>query len=157
MEIRKYFIVLLSSLICIPFFACCSKSSQAKGSSENIPKTDSMKLEITIGTNIFTATLVDNATAAALKKMLPMTLNMIELNGNEKYVDLPDGLPANTSNPANIKAGDLMLHGSNTLVLFYKSFSTSYTYTPMGHIDDVSGLTAALGRGNVEVFFSLAQ
>ncbi len=114
-----------------------------------------MKLKITIGTDTFTATLYNNATVTAFKTRLPMTVNMKELNSNEKFFDLPDNLPANASNPGTIQAGDLMLYGSSTLVLFYKSFSTSYSYTPMGHINDTSGLAAALGSGNVTVTFEL--
>ena len=113
------------------------------------------KLKIVVGTKTFSATLLDNATATALKKMLPMTLEMIELNGNEKYVRLPSNLPANASNPGTIHAGDLMLYGSSTLVLFYESFLTAYTYTKIGRIDDASGLSAALGAGNVKVSFEL--
>ena len=84
-----------------------------------------------------------------------MTINMSELNGNEKYFDLPNILSANASNPGTVQTGDLMLYGSNTLVLFYKTFSTSYNYTPLGRIDDASGLTAALGSNNVTVTFAL--
>ncbi|MDX2067205.1 MAG: cyclophilin-like fold protein [Haliscomenobacter sp.] len=113
------------------------------------------KLKIVVGAKTFSATLLDNATATALKKMLPMTLEMIELNGNEKYVRLPSNLPANASNPGTIHTGDLMLYGSSTLVLFYESFSTAYTYTKIGRIDDASGLAAALGVGNVKVSFEL--
>ena len=108
-----------------------------------------MKLKIIIGKNVFNATAYENESTTALKKYLPMTINMKELNGNEKYFDLPDNLPANASNPGTIQAGDLMLYGSNTLVLFYKSFSTSYSYTPIGRIDDVIGLATALGSVNV--------
>ena len=124
------------------------------GNPNNASITDSMKLKVTVGANNFTATLYNNATVTAFKKRLPMTINMKELNGNEKYFDLPDDLPANASNPGTIQTGDLMLYGSNTLVLFYKSFSTSYNYTPMGRIDNASGLTAALGSGNVTVTFA---
>jgi hypothetical protein len=113
------------------------------------------KLKITVGAKTFSATLLDNATATALKKLLPMTVEMTELNGNEKYFRLPSNLPANASNPGTIQVGDLMLYGSNTLVLFYESFSTSYTYTKIGRIDDASGLAAALGAGNVKVSFEL--
>ena len=84
-----------------------------------------------------------------------MSVNMVELNGNEKYVDLPGSLPTNASNPGTIQNGDLMLYGSSTLVLFYKTFSTSYSYTKLGRIDDVTGLVAALGTGNVSVTFEL--
>lgn len=121
----------------------------------NASITDSMKLKITIGTNNFTATLYTNATVAVFKSKLPLTINMRELNGNEKYFDLPNNLPANASNPGTIQAGDLMLYGSNTVVLFYKSFSTPYSYTRLGRIDNISGLTAALGSGDITVKFEL--
>ena len=142
------------SLICIQLYACNNNNEIEPGNnSNNISKTDSMKLKITIGTNIFTATFYNNATATAFKAKLPMTINMSELNGNEKYFDLPGNLPANASNPGTIQTGDLMLYGANTLVLFYKTFSTSYSYTALGRIDNPSGLAAALGSGNVTVTF----
>ena len=112
-----------------------------------------MEIEITAGGKTFAATLYDNDAARALADMLPMTLNMEELNGNEKYYYLDSNLPANSSRPAGINTGDLMLYGSNCLVLFYKSFSTSYSYTPLGHLDDPDGLAAALGGGSVQVTF----
>ena len=151
----KPLITILSCLIYIQLFACCNKSNQITSSPDNVLNTDSMKLKITIGTNTFTATLYNNATVNACKTRLPMTINMRELNGNEKYFDLADNLPANASTPGTIQTGDLMLYGSNTLVLFYKSFSTSYSYTPMGRIDNTSGLTAALGSGDISVKFEL--
>jgi hypothetical protein len=80
---------------------------------------------------------------------------MIELNGNEKYFDLPQSLPTNASNPGTVQNGKLMLYGANTLVLFYKTFATSYSYTRLGRVDDVAGLVAALGSGNVSVTFEL--
>ena len=150
----KAIITFISCFICIQLFAFCNKSNEMTGSSNNVLNTDSMKLKITIGTNTYTATLFNNATVTAFKTRLPMTVNMRDLNSNEKYFDLPNNLPANASNPGTIQTGDLMLYGSNTLVLFYKSFSTSYNYTQMGRIDDASGLIAALGSGNVTVSFA---
>lgn len=112
-------------------------------------------LKITVGSVTFTATLAENATAAAFRELLPMTVNMSELNNNEKYYNLPGSLPTNSSNPGTIRNGDLMLYGSSTLVLFYKTFSTSYSYTRIGSVDNPSGLEDALGRGSVSVGFEL--
>ncbi len=110
---------------------------------------------IRIGSKSFTATLAENPTATAFKAMLPLTVNMADLNENEKVVRLPDKLPTNDSNPGRIQAGDLMIWSSQSLVLFYKSFPTSYSYTPVGRINDTSGLSAAVGSGNVTVTFEL--
>ena len=99
----------------------------------------------------FSATLEDNETAQALTSMLPMTLSMNELNGNEKYCYLDTSLPQEATNPGTIQAGDIMLFGSDCLVLFYESFSTGYSYTRIGRIDDTTGLSFAVGTGNVQV------
>lgn len=112
-------------------------------------------MKITIGSTVFIAILFDNPAVATLKQRLPLTVTMVELNSNEKYCDLPDALPTNASKPGTIRNGDLMLYGSRTIVLFYKTFSTSYPYTPLGRIDNPEGLAAALGSGNVTVRFEI--
>jgi len=112
-------------------------------------------IAIIIGSNRFTGILESNAAANEFKKMLPLTIRMRDLNSNEKFFDLSSNLPANASNPRNINAGDLMLWGSNTLVLFYKTFNTTYSYTRLGKIEDPNGLSRALGSGNVTVTFEL--
>ena len=122
---------------------------------ENITSMANGKIKITINSQTFTASLLDNNPAKAFKEMLPMTIKMTDLNGNEKYCELPNSLPTNSSNPGTIKNGDLMLYGSKTLVLFYKTFSTSYSYTKLGSVDDVTGLAPTLGSGNITVTFEL--
>ena len=112
-------------------------------------------LIIKVESKEFTATLLNNRSAAAFKAMLPLTMSMTELNGNEKFFELPQNLPTNASNAGVIKSGDLMLWGSNTLVLFYETFATSYSYTKLGKIDNPAGLAAAVGSGNVTVTIEL--
>ena len=132
----------------------CNKEDDKIKTENNTPLANG-KMNVKVGSKTFTATLLDNNSAKAFKEMLPLTITMTELNSNEKYYDLPNSLPTNSSNPGTIKNGDLMLYGSKTLVLFYKTFSTSYSYTKLGTIDDVTGLTTALGSGNVTVIFEL--
>jgi len=134
--------------------ASCFKTSSPSDSSNNINPNGS-KMKLKIGNSTFSVTLYDNATVTAFKSLLPLTVNMVELNGNEKYADLSGKLPTNASNPGTIRNGDLMLYGSSTVVLFYKTFPTTYSYTKLGRMDDATGLVAALGAGNVTVMFEL--
>ena len=99
----------------------------------------------------FCVTLENTETVTALKKLLPLTLDMSELNGNEKYCYLDTKLPSDPQKVNSIKAGDVMLYGDSCLVVFYKSFDTSYSYTKIGHIDDTSGLVQSLGSSSVTV------
>ena len=112
------------------------------------------RMWMTVGDRRFAISLADNAAAHAFAAQLPLTLDMEELNGNEKHAQLGQVLPANASRPGTIHAGDLMLYGTSTLVVFYETFSSAYSYTRLGRVDDPAGLAQALGRGGVRVVFS---
>lgn len=151
----KHLLVLFSLALSLVSCASCSKNAASNNDTNTIATQTGSKMKIKIGNSTFTATLYDNQAATTFKSLLPLTVSMNELNANEKYADLPRSLPTNAAIPGTIQNGDLMLYGSSTLVLFYKTFSTSYSYTKLGHIDDVTGLVAALGTGNVSVTFEL--
>ena len=104
-------------------------------------------MKIKINDKEYIVDLENNETVRKLVSILPLDLTMSELNGNEKYVYLDKSLPTNSSNPKKINAGDVMLFGDNCLVVFYKSFDTSYSYTKIGHIDNLPDL----GSGNIDV------
>lgn len=112
---------------------------------------------ISIGDRNFSATMDDNEAARAFIALLPMTVDMTEMNGNEKYYNLSQNLPTNTFRPGTIHAGDLLLWGSSTVVLFYETFSSGYSYTRLGRITNPEGLASAVGRGNVRVTFSIQK
>lgn len=110
-------------------------------------------MKIEIAHQSFSLVLEDNATVRALAEKLPMIVKMSELNGNEKYYYLDETLPAAPQYIGQIKAGDIMLFGNDCLVVFYKSFKTSYSYTRIGHIENADDLEQILGRGSVNVSF----
>jgi hypothetical protein len=112
------------------------------------------RMWMTVGERRFAITLADNAAARAFAAQLPLTLDMSELNGNEKHADLPKPLPANASRPGTIRNGDLMLYRADTLVVFSLTFQSSYSYTRLGRVDDPSDLPRALGPRGVRVAFS---
>ncbi len=122
-------------------------------STNNAPVSRQMK--ITIGQRVFAATLEDNAAAAAFKALLPLSLEMRDVNRNEKAFDLTSDLPTADTRPRTIRAGDLMVWSSRTVVVFYKSFSTPYSYTRLGEVNDPAGLAEALGAGKVTVTFEM--
>lgn len=97
-------------------------------------------ITVTINGNNYNAILEDNETAHAFVKLLPQEFSMKELNKNEKYIYIADSLPTNSSNPKHIKVGDIMLYSNDCLVIFYKSFDTNYSYTRVGHIDNLPDL-----------------
>jgi len=99
-------------------------------------------------------TLEDNPTARAFVQLLPATLEMAELNGNEKHASLPRSLPTNAVRPGTIRTGDVMLYGNETLVVFYETFRSSYSYTRIGRVTESAGLAQALGPGNQRVAFT---
>ncbi len=125
----------------------CGENSQA----QEVKTLNTIK--ISVDDKTFTATLEDNPSARAFAKTFPLEVVMNELNGNEKYFYLDRDLPNAPTSVRQIHAGDLMLFGSNCVVIFYKDFSTNYSYTRLGKLEDAADLEKVLGAGNVRVEF----
>ena len=118
------------------------------------PKAEELNtMEIVIKDKVYAVELAENQTTDALKKMLPLTIDMSELHGNEKYYYLEQSLPTNAKPAGKISNGDIMLFGDDCLVVFYKSFDNPYSYTKIGHISNPEDLAQILGNGKVTVTF----
>src|SRR4051812_23023473 len=74
------------------------------------------RIWMAVGDRRFAVALADTEAARAFVAQLPLTLDMPDLDGNEKHVKLPKPLPANATRPGTIRNGDLMLWGADTLV-----------------------------------------
>ncbi|PWJ51491.1 cyclophilin-like fold protein [Faecalicatena contorta] len=179
MKIKK--ISMLISIICVIALAGCSGNSSPSESSvstgetsstppptptpssdpaesqapEEFQEDDTMStVNIQVGNKNFTAIMYDNESAQAIFQEMPFTLEMNDYASQEKVAELTFDLPsAVTETPAAINAGDMYLWSGNNLVLFYTTFSNSYSYVPVGYIEDITGLQDALGSGSVEVTF----
>lgn len=117
-------------------------------------RTNEQRISMTVGERRFTVTLADNETGRAFATRLPLTQDMPDLNDNEKHVTLSQQLPTAPFRPGVIRNGDLMLYGSNTLVLFYLTFDSPYSYTRIGRIEDADDLAQVLGRNSARVVFA---
>lgn len=111
---------------------------------ENVMKININNEEYVI--NVENETLMEE-----LFNSLPEKFTMTELNGNEKYYYLNSNMKnANSEAVGQVQKGDVMLFGSDCLVIFYDSFETEFRYTKIGHIDNLGDL----GSGNVDVSIS---
>ena len=109
---------------------------------------------VKVGGKSFAAKVADTATGRAFMEKLPLTLSMNELNGNEKYI-YGVSLPTDAHYCERIEAGDLMLYGSNCLVLFYGA-AGGYSYTRIGKLTSTNGLAKAVGKSAATVTFEKA-
>ncbi len=118
------------------------------------------KLYITIDGVTQSATLVDNAATQELMTRLrvaPITVTLNSSGGFEIWGALGFALP--TSNEqVDAQPGDMVLYNGSNICLFYGS--NSWSYTRLGHIDDLntSELRTFLkaGESNIGVTLSLA-
>ena len=118
--------------------------------SENNMNKDA-NIEVIINNKTYIVSLENNDTVDEFKKILPQDFEMKELNGNVKYINLDNTFPTKTYYPVPIEAGDIMLFGDNCLVVFYKSFDTTFGYTKIGHIQNIEDL----GKNDIVIKFNV--
>lgn len=137
-------------LIIITLTGCSLTKKEIKKSNE-VKKNQMMNdMVLKINNNNYKISFEDNETVEGLINHMPLELSMTELNGNEYYSYLNFKLKSNSINIKTIKAGDVMLYGNNCLVIFYENFETTYSYTRIGHIDNIDNLKNDLKNGSVQ-------
>ena len=112
------------------------------------------RMWMTIGEHRFAITIANNATVRAFVSELPLTVDMRELNGNREARGTAQSSARGCEPTGDNPQWRSMLYGKDTLVIFYETFNSSYSYTRLGSVDDPAGLAQALGRRGVRVVFS---
>ena len=141
----KFILIVLTILSIVTLTGCNNKEVI----NEKIEKElkDMNNVTLSINNKEYNIEFENNDTVSELIEHLPLSLTMNELNGNEYYEYLDFNLKTNSENVKSIKAGDVMLYGNNCLVIFYESFNTSYSYTRIGHINNIESLEEDLKSG----------
>ena len=118
---------------------------------------EDIKVKVTAGDHVMTATLQDNATARAFASKLPMTLPMMDLYGREMCYRFPDALPANEVGTMGYDVGDIMYWTPrHSFVIMYEQNGEVIGGMQMvGRID--SGVEAFRSTGDVKVTFELLK
>ena len=135
-----------------------TEMSETAGTKADIPNGSEeavMNMKVQVGDVAFTATLEKNEAVASFVEMMrenPVSIQMSDYSGFEKVGSLGTSLPVNNSQTTT-HAGDIVLYNGNQIVIFYGS--NSWSYTRLGHVDDLTGWEEALGSGDVTVTFSL--
>ena len=122
---------------------------------DNMEENKVENMNVQVGDVVFSATLEKNEAMSALVEMMresPVVIQMSDYSGFEKVGPLGTSLPTSNSQTTT-QAGDIVLYNGNQIVIFYGS--NSWSYTRLGHIDNLTGWEEALGSGDVTVTFSL--
>ncbi len=114
---------------------------------------------LNIKNKTYSASMRNNSSAAALKKLLkkgPLTIQMEDYAGMEKVGPLGTSLPTNDEH-INTRAGDLILYQGSSFVIYYDT--NSWSLTRLGKINGLSAaeLRSILGTGDVTVTLSLSK
>ena len=159
---KRFIALFLTLIFAISFEACGNTTRKETSSSEDTANADEeisnmTTIQVIINEKKFEAELQDNEAARQFIKMLPLQLEMEDLHDNEKFYYFPDSFDTSDEELKEIHEGDLLIYDSKCLVLFYESFETNYSYTPLGKISDVTGLKEALGTGITTISFQAAD
>ncbi|MGC6767941.1 cyclophilin-like fold protein [Enterococcus sp. LJL51] len=124
--------------------------SAAPKSSNQIDGKESLRIvKLKLDNQDFQLELEENETVEELTAQFPLSLELEDLNQNEKYAYLSKALPTAPQRIVQIEKGDVLLFGSDCLVIFYESFETNYTYTRIGKIKEAAALDFLKERKSV--------
>lgn len=95
-------------------------------------KKEDNNMNLSIDNQKVDITWEDNDSVKALKKILPLTINMHEYGDFEQTGSIGQSITSNDSQ-MNVVPGDVVLYNSNAISVFYAN--SSWSYTRLGHIN----------------------
>ena len=106
-------------------------------------------MKLTIDNTAVPVTWEQNASTAALQKLLPLTIELSPYGGFEQVGSIGQSI-VSADKQTTTQYGDIVLYAGNKLVIFYGS--NSWAYTRLGHIElSKQEMTVLLNRDGVTV------
>ena len=133
-----------------------TKEKQPASQEQSTQKEDKRAIKtisVSVNGERFYMDVGESAAAQEFAASTPFTLEMVDLNENEKYFKGEESLPMSPEQPKHINIGDVMLYGDKTIVIFYQSFDTNESYTRLGKIRQGDSLRYLMEGEKVTVDF----
>ena len=126
-------------------------------STEAFAAESEIKVKITVGDRVLTATLIDNATTRNFISKFPLTLPMIDIYSREMCYRFPEALPADEAQTSGYEVGDIAYWTPrHSFVIFYEQNGEVISnLQKLGRID--SGIEIFNRTGDVDVVFELFE
>ncbi|BAY59178.1 hypothetical protein NIES2135_60550 (plasmid) [Leptolyngbya boryana NIES-2135] len=121
------------------------------------PQANSMKINIKVGNQVVTATLIDSKTTQDFVSLLPLTLTLEDYAKTEKISNLPKRLSTEDAPPgSDPSVGDIAYYAPwGNLAIYYRDFGYSDGLVILGKIDgDIKALNVP---GSVEATIERIQ
>lgn len=134
-----------------------STNENQESENESNEDENEMKLKLEIKDYEFNVTLEENDASHELVEMArneQITINFEDYGGFEKVGPLGRSLTTDNTR-ITTKPGDIVLYQGNQIVMFYGS--NTWSYTMLGHVDDLTYWEEALGDDDVVATFTLLE
>ena len=104
---------------------------------DKIKEKSNMKIRLTVGDTVLTATMLDNETSRDFISLLPLTLTLKDYAGTEKIADLPKKLTTKGAPPgSDPSVGDITYYSPwGNIAIFYKDFGYASGLILLGNIE----------------------
>lgn len=134
----------------------CDSFSSAISDLPKDVQSNEYKIKLTAGTREFTAAFYKNATTDALVQMMPMTLPMMDLYGNEMCYRFPNALPTDDAHIQGYEVGEIMYWPpGHSVVIRYAQNGERFEMQKLGKLD--SGIEFFKTCGDIDVRVELVE
>jgi hypothetical protein len=129
-----------------------SETTTVDSKTEENKKTAGIKITVTVGKKVLTATLIDNSTTRSLISKFPLTVPMANLYSREMCYRFPDELPTDNVQTAGYEVGEIVYWPPrHSFVILYAQNGERFDMQKLGRID--SGVETFKKTEDVDVKF----